>query len=108
MQSNNADVVNKFIFRYLNVPLTDGFRYILVSITNKDIFNKFIELNKFLSNVCIIRVNKFLLFLLTNSLVYSNFLNFCSNLCSYGQVRLLSPQVVIENGSAVPMYLNLY
>jgi hypothetical protein len=33
-----------------------------MNITKKDIFNKFIELNKFLSNVCIIRVNKFYLY----------------------------------------------
>jgi hypothetical protein len=57
MQLNNADVVKKFIFRYLDLPLTNGSRNILVIITNKDILNKFIELNKFLSNVCIIKVN---------------------------------------------------
>jgi hypothetical protein len=57
MQLNNADVVKKFIFRYLSAPLTDGFWNILVDITNKDKFNKFIELNKFLNNVCIIRVD---------------------------------------------------
>jgi hypothetical protein len=39
--------VKKFIFRYLSVPLTDGVGNISVDITNKDIFNKFIELNKF-------------------------------------------------------------
>jgi hypothetical protein len=54
MQLNDADVVKKFIFRYLSAPLTDGFWNILVNITNKDKFNKIIELNKFLSNVCII------------------------------------------------------
>jgi hypothetical protein len=37
---NNADVVRKFIFRYLSVPLTYGLRNILVSITNKDTPNK--------------------------------------------------------------------
>jgi 5'-nucleotidase len=55
---NNAGVVKKFIFRYLDVPLTDGFRNIFLNITNRDIFNKIIELNKFLSNVCIIRVKQ--------------------------------------------------
>jgi hypothetical protein len=35
----DADVVKKFIFRYLSVPLTNGYRNILVVITNKDIFN---------------------------------------------------------------------
>jgi hypothetical protein len=54
MQFNNADVVKKFIFRYLDLPLTNGSRNILVNITNKDIPNKFIELNKFLNNACII------------------------------------------------------
>ena len=44
--------------RHLSVPLTDGFRNILVNITNKDVFNKFIELNKILNNVCIIQVNE--------------------------------------------------
>jgi len=56
MQFNNADVVKKFIFRYLDLPLTDGSGNILVNITDKDIPNKFIELNKFLSNVCIVWV----------------------------------------------------
>jgi hypothetical protein len=56
MQFNNADVVKKFIFRYLDLPLTNDSLNILVNITNKDVFNKFIELNKFLSSVCIIRV----------------------------------------------------
>jgi hypothetical protein len=55
MQFNNADVVEKFIFRYPDLPLTNGSR-ILVNITNEDIFNKSIELNKFLNNVCIIQV----------------------------------------------------
>ena len=54
---DNADVVEKFIFRYLDLPLTNGSGNILVKITDKDIPNKFIELNKFLNNVCIIRVN---------------------------------------------------
>jgi len=58
MRFNNADVVKKFIFRCLDLPLTNGSRNILVNITNKDIFNKFIELNKFLSNVCIIQVKE--------------------------------------------------
>jgi hypothetical protein len=57
MQLNNAGVVKKFIFRYLSVPLPNGIENILVNRTNKDKFNKFIELNKFLNNVCIIRVN---------------------------------------------------
>jgi len=56
MQFSNADVVKKFIFRYLDLPLRNDSWNILVGITNKDIFNKFIELNKFLSNVCIIQV----------------------------------------------------
>jgi hypothetical protein len=51
--------VRKFIFRYLDLPLTNGLRNILVDIAEKDILNKFIELNKFLNNVCIIRVNDF-------------------------------------------------
>jgi len=59
MQFNNADVVKKFIFRYLGVPLTDGSWNTLMTITNKDILNKFIKLNKFLNNVCIIRVKSF-------------------------------------------------
>jgi len=54
--------VKKFIFRYLDLPLTNGSGNILVNIMNKDILNKFIELNKFLSNVCIIRVNEINLF----------------------------------------------
>jgi hypothetical protein len=57
MQFNNADVVKKFIFRYLDLPLTNGLWNILVNITNRNIPNKLIELNKFLSNVCIIQVN---------------------------------------------------
>jgi DUF2075 family protein len=44
MKFNNADIAKKFIFRYLSVLLTDGLRNILVSITNKDIPNKIIEL----------------------------------------------------------------
>jgi len=56
MLLHNADVVKKFIFRYLDLPLTDDSGNILVNITNKDIPNKIIELNKFLSNVCIIWV----------------------------------------------------
>jgi len=56
MHLHNADVVKKFIFRYLNVPLTDGYRNIFIDITNKDISNKSIELNKFLNNVCIMWV----------------------------------------------------
>jgi hypothetical protein len=52
--------VKKFIFRYLDTPLTNGSRNILVNITNKDIFKVFIELNKFSSNVCIIQVKDYL------------------------------------------------
>ena len=66
MQLNNVDVVKKFIFRYLDLPLTNGSQNILVDIAKEDILNKFIELNKFLSNVCIIRVN--LLLVARNSL----------------------------------------
>ena len=40
MHLNNADVVKKFIFRYLSVPLTDGLWNILVNIKNKDIPNE--------------------------------------------------------------------
>jgi len=58
MHLHNADVVKKFIFRYPDLPLTDGSRNILVNLTNKDIPNKIIELNKFLNNVCIIWVNQ--------------------------------------------------
>jgi hypothetical protein len=50
--------VKKFIFRYLSVPLPDSIENILVNRTNKDKFNKIIELNKFLNNVCIILVKK--------------------------------------------------
>jgi hypothetical protein len=55
--------VKKFIFRYLSVPLTDGYSNIFMHITNKDIPNNSSlrvvdELNKFLNNVCIIWVNK--------------------------------------------------
>jgi hypothetical protein len=39
MQFNNADVVKKFIFRYLDLPLPNGSRNILLNITNKDIPN---------------------------------------------------------------------
>ena len=39
MQLHNADVVKKFIFRYLSVPLTDGYWNIFMNITNKDISN---------------------------------------------------------------------
>jgi len=60
MHLHNADVVKKFIFRYLSVPSTDGLWNIFMNITNKDIPNKIIELNKFLSNVCIIWVNPIL------------------------------------------------
>jgi hypothetical protein len=63
MHLHNADVVKKFIFRYLSVPLTDGYWNIFMDITNKDIPNKSSlrvvdELNKFLNNVCIIWVYK--------------------------------------------------
>jgi len=40
MQLHNADVVKKFIFRYLSVPLIDGYWNIFMNITNKDIPNK--------------------------------------------------------------------
>jgi hypothetical protein len=40
MHPHNADVVNKFIFRYLSVPLNNGYRNIFMDITNKDIPNK--------------------------------------------------------------------
>jgi len=40
MYLHNADVVKKFIFRYLSVPLNDGYRNIFMDITNKDIPNK--------------------------------------------------------------------
>jgi hypothetical protein len=40
MHLQNADVVEKFIFRYLSVPLTDGLSNILVNIKNKDIPNE--------------------------------------------------------------------
>lgn len=56
MKLNNADVVKKLIFRYLSVPLTNGIANIFMNKTNKNNLDKFIELNKFLSNVCIIRV----------------------------------------------------
>jgi hypothetical protein len=56
MQLINADVVKKFVFRYLDLPLTNSPGNTLVNITGKDIPNKFIDLNKFLKNVCIIRV----------------------------------------------------
>jgi len=57
MHLHNADVVKKFIFRYLNIPLTDGLWNIFMDITNKDIPKQIIGLNKFLNNVCIIWVN---------------------------------------------------
>jgi hypothetical protein len=40
MHLHNADVVKKFIFRYLTAPLTDGYWNIFMDITNKDIPNK--------------------------------------------------------------------
>jgi hypothetical protein len=40
MYLNNADVVKKFIFRFLSVPLTDGLWNIFMIIMNKDIPNK--------------------------------------------------------------------
>ncbi len=40
MKLNNADVVKKFIFRYLDLPLPNNLWNILVNITNKDIPNK--------------------------------------------------------------------
>jgi hypothetical protein len=60
MQLDNADVVKKFIFRYLSVPLTNGIANIFINRTNKNNLDIFIELNKFLSNVCIIRLNEIL------------------------------------------------
>jgi len=38
LQLNNADVVKKFIFRYLNGPLTDDVWNILMIKTNRDNF----------------------------------------------------------------------
>jgi hypothetical protein len=58
IMQNNADVVKKFIFRYLSVPLPDGIGNILVNRTYKNKFNKIIELNKFSNNVCIIRIKE--------------------------------------------------
>jgi len=40
MYLQNEDIVKKFIFRYLSVPLTDGLWNIFMEITNKDIPNK--------------------------------------------------------------------
>jgi len=40
MYLHNADVVKKFIFRYLSVPLTDSSWNIFMDTTNKDISNK--------------------------------------------------------------------
>jgi len=40
MHLHNADVANKFIFRYISVPLTDGSMNIFMDITTKDIPNK--------------------------------------------------------------------
>jgi hypothetical protein len=37
MHLYNADVVKKFIFRYLSVPLNDGLCDIFINKTNKDI-----------------------------------------------------------------------
>ena len=58
MQLNNVPmhigIVKKFIFRYLNVPLTNPGNIFMRSAIM--ISNKVIELNKFLNNVCIIRV----------------------------------------------------
>jgi len=52
MHLHNADVVRKFIFRYLSVPFTDGYWNIFMDFTNKDILNYSSlrvvdELNKF-------------------------------------------------------------
>jgi len=41
---HNANVVKKFIFRYLDLPLNNDSGNILVNITNKNIPNKIIEL----------------------------------------------------------------
>jgi hypothetical protein len=40
MHLHNADVVKKFIFRYLSVPLNNGYWNIFMAITNKDFPNK--------------------------------------------------------------------
>jgi len=40
MHLHNADAVKKFIFRYLSVPLTDGYWNIFMDIMNKDIPNR--------------------------------------------------------------------
>ncbi len=37
MHLDDADVVRKFIFRYLSIPFSDGFWNISMNITNKDI-----------------------------------------------------------------------
>jgi len=54
---NNADVVRKFILRYLSTHLTDNIWNILTTITHRDVFNKIIELKKSLNNVSIILIN---------------------------------------------------
>ncbi len=59
MRLNNADVVKKLIFRYLSVPLTNGIANIFINKINKNDLDILIELNKFLSNVCIIRFNPY-------------------------------------------------
>jgi len=45
MHLHNADVVKKFIFRYLSVLLTDGYQNIFMDITNKDIPNQIHRVN---------------------------------------------------------------
>jgi hypothetical protein len=37
---HNADVVKKFIFRYLSVPLNNGYWNIFMDVTNKDVPDK--------------------------------------------------------------------
>jgi len=46
-----ADIVRKIIFRYHNVPFTDGVASISIQKAMKDIL-KIIELNNFSNNVC--------------------------------------------------------
>jgi len=56
VRMKDADVVKKFIFRYLSVPLTDGCWNNLVRITKENHFNNIIELNKFLNNEPLVKV----------------------------------------------------
>jgi len=50
--------VKRFIFRYISVPASDGVKEYFLIISEKDISNKFIELNKSLNNICIFRVKR--------------------------------------------------